>query len=415
MTEGALIGNDVASLYEYAMTKGYVPRFAKRLFKATGDATNLAAAINITYGALVYDHVNREANAHAMLKKEGWDKTGFRVTTTATSGAGSGNPSTKGYGGGDVGTTVGTVLDIRPLELDSGPAFLHTPFNVGLAAAFRAKHDDGLDVQEWKIALCRDIHAQLLNEQILVNAETDAGTASANTTDAKTDGTLGLGLESIDRFISSNAEEDDVGGSYTGWYDIYGESASAVDRDAADADDSNDEPFDAVVCRPDATRGTFGTDLPFQMAGVDKLIDATEDNGADPTSQIFLTKRDTRRAVYDELGAAGRFDLTQVQAKLDMNGLSTTATHDGRDITFTVRAYQGRPFVVDKNVPADGKGRMYLIDQRHMHIKVGFPTLYIDVDNPIILNSFETKSLYLTCEQLYATRMNVHGKLRSIQ
>ena len=391
-----LLSNDVASMVEYAFRKGSHPwhQYYRRIAKA-GDVSNLGGAINVTYGGLVYDQVNREANAHAIVGKEDWERSGFRVTTT--------DPATKGYGGADAGT-VGAVIDTAPTELDSIPAFLHSPFDLTLDAGFRARHDDGLDVWQWKTQIMRDVHAQLLNEELLRDAEAEAAALGANTSDAKNDAN-GLGLESIDRLVSSDAEEDDVGGSFTGAYDVY---EGQVDRDTG-------TDFDAYVARPDGSQTTFGTDLAFQLGGLDALIDGTEDNGADSASQVWLTGRDTRRKIYDEMVTAGRFMAdSAVEAKLDMAGLSTSAVHPGRDITFTVRTYEERPIVADKNVASDGASRVYLLDQRHLHIKTGFPTIYVDVDNPVIRGQFDTKALYLTAEQAYMTRFNTSGKLRSI-
>lgn len=401
-----LLGDGVGDYVAWALNKGMYPRFAEKFFGKTGDVSNLSGAINFTYGAIVYDHVNREANAHSILKKNPWERHGFRVTTD--------DPSTKVFGGADPGT-VGSVVDTSPTELDTIPGFIHSPFDLTMDAGFRAQHDDGLDVWEWKLAIMRDIHAQGLNEQLLIDAENQAANTDGDTTDAKNESDTGnldgsqdtdpVGLESLDRLIASDAEEDDVGGTNTGWYDIY---EGDIDRDSSTT-------FDSVVVRPDGSKDTFGTDLNFQIAGLDTLIDDTEANGADPTAHVFLTNRTSRRAFYDELGSQGRFDLTQVETKLDMNGLSVSATHPGRDVTFTQRAYQDRPIVADKNVPTDANsmGRWYLIDQRHAHMKVGFPTLYVDVDNPVIRGQFDTKALYLTAEQTYMTRFNTSGKLRS--
>ncbi len=403
-----LLGDDVGSYVAWALEKGAYPRFARKFFGKSGDVSNLSGAINFTYGAIVYDHVNREANAHAIAKKEPWERHGFRVTTS--------DPSTKVYGGADPGS-VGNVIDTSPTEMDSIPGFIHSPFDLTMDAGFRAQHDDGLDVWEWKLAIMRDVHAQGLNQQLLIDAENQAANTDGNTTDAKNEDDAGnlngsqdtdpAGLESIDRLISSDAEEDDLGGSNTGWYDVY---EGDVDRDSSTT-------FDSVVVRANGDKGTFGTDLAFQIKGLDTLIDDTEKNGADPTAQVFLTNRTSRRAFYDELGSQGRFDLTTVETKLDMNGLSVSATHPGRDVTFTQRAYQDRPIVVDKSVATDSNdmGRWYLIDQRHLHLKVGFPTLYVDVDNPVIRGQFDTQALYLTCEQSYMTRFNTSGKLRSLK
>src|SRR3990167_4684874 len=99
-----IIGRDVASMIEFAIKKGNYPKFAGRFFKA-GNVSGLAGAINITYGAVVYDQVNRETNGHAIIKKEDWERSGFRITTS--------DPATKGYGGGDPGS-VGAGIYTTP-------------------------------------------------------------------------------------------------------------------------------------------------------------------------------------------------------------------------------------------------------------------------------------------------------------
>lgn len=390
--------SNIGEMIEWAYNRQHYVPFLKGYFAKTGNVAGHSGAINPTYGAVVYDHVNREANAHAIFKKEMWERSGFRVLTT--------NPTTKGYGGADPGS-IGTVVDLSPAELSTIPGFLHTPFDLTLDAGFRSQHDDGLDLWSWKKAAERNVHVQLLNEELLKDAETEAANGGGNTTDAKNDATgtaTGKGLETIDRLISSDAEEDAVGGANSGWYDVY---EGAIDRDSGTT-------YDSHVLRPDGSKLTFGTDLPFQIKALDKAINFTEDDGAIASAQVWLTGRDTRQAVYDELKAAGRFELTQVQAKLDYQGLSQTALHPGRDISFTTRAYQFRPFVVDKNVAVDGIDRIYLPDMRNIHIRVGFPTLYVEVDNPVIRQKFDTQAIFLTCEQIYQTRFNTSAKIRSI-
>jgi len=388
---------NIGEMVEWAYNQQHYVPFLKGYFAKTGNVAGHSGAINPTYGAVVYDHVNREANGHAIFKKEMWERSGFRVLTT--------NPPTKGYGGADPGS-IGAVVDLSPDELSTIPGFLHTPFDLTLDAGFRSQHDDGLDLWSWKKAAERDVHVQLLNEELLKNAESESVTLDTNnTTDAKNDANgTGKGMETIDRLYSSDAEEDAIAAVGTGHFDVY---EGAIDRDSATT-------YDAHVIRPDGSKLTFGTDLPFQTKALDKAINFTEDDGGVASAQVWLTGRDTRQAVYDELKAHGRFDLSQVQAKLDYQGLSQTALHPGRDISYTTRAYQMRPFVVDKNVAVDGIDRIYLPDMRNIHIRVGFPTLYVEVDNPVIRQKFDTQAIFLTCEQIYVTRFNTSAKIRSI-
>jgi hypothetical protein len=372
----------------------------------------MAGAINVVYGSLVYDLPNRETNAHAVIKKVPWEISGYRYTNS--------NPTTKLYGGADP-STIGTDIDTTPTELSSIPGFVHSPFGLSADAAFRTRHDDGLDAWEWKRANIRDIHAQGLNEQLLNSAQAEANAIGAGgSTDPKNAGN-GVGIDTLDRVFAAKAEAD----AFKVGAGNYGLFENQVSRDTANPQ------FDAVVARPDGKTDSTSlqNNIPFQIDGLDYVLDTTEDNGADEASQVILTSRQTRRALYKDLATAGRFDITgQVQAKITMAGLSPTSTHQGRDVSFTVRTYQGRIVVADRNMMSNGTtkrtattpdggtglGHMLVADQRHIHLKVGFPTLYIEADNPILLNAFRTRALYWTCEQLYFTKIPVHGKVRSI-
>lgn len=403
-----LLGDQIGSLYEYALTKGRMPfhrNMQRKLFK-TGDVSNLGGAINVVFGAPVYDTVNREANAHTVLGTQPWERSGFRTADLSNA-----DPSTRVTGGADPGTV--SIVDAAPTEISGKPAFLHTAWDITMDAGFRTEHDDGLDAYEWKRQIYRDIHAEGLNIELLRSAEAESSSiGGTNTSDAKNSGN-GQGLESLDRAIASDAEEDDVAGTGTGHYDLFG---GDMDRDSG-------TDYDSVVVRPDGSKGTFGTNLTFQLAGVDQVINDTEDNGADPSSQIFLTGRDTRQLLDDEFQSQGRYDAGQVTAKLDMNGLTPSATHDGHDLAFTLRSYRDRPIVADKNVPANGttapdggtgSSHLFLMDQGEIHMKNGWPTLYFDIDNPAVRGQFDTRALYVTAEQLYPTNPRVSGKVRSI-
>lgn len=413
MPENDLYGGDLAALYEHCLTKGAAPQFIKNfLMKAGGTVSDMAGAINLVYGSLVYDLPNRAATAHAIFKKVPWEISGYRYST--------GNPNTKLQGGMDPGTIMSDI-DTTPAELSSIPGFVHSAAGLGVDANFRMNHDDGLDGWAWKRANLRDIHAQGLNEELLNSAEAEANAIGAGgSSDAKNAGN-GVGIETIDRAFASKLEADQfkVG---TGNYDVF---ETQVNRDAANA------LFEAQVYKPDATQTAFQTNVPFQVDGLYAVIDATEKRGADPGSQVFLTGYESRRALYKELATMGRFDASgQVQAKISMAGIAPTATHNGRDITFTVKTFEDRIVIADHIVPSNGTTKAtpatdvyadggtglphwFLPDMRHAHIKVGFPTMYLEADNPIYLAAWKSRFVYWTCEQFYATKWNVHGKVRS--
>lgn len=433
MTDQIFDGS-LSALYQYAYESGAIgahASWAEPFFKAVniaggGGFTAAPGAFNPVYGAVVYDQINRETNAHAILKKVGWSKSGIRITASTGSGA-----NANGFGGYDPGALVpggGSTVDSIPTELDSIPTILTTPIEATHGILARAKHDDGLNLWDWLAALGRDRHQQLINKELLRSpvVESTAIGAVANT-DPKAAGN-GKGLESLRRFLSNSVEAagKSVGGTRADHFDVY---QGQIDRT------SSANPFESVVLKPDGTSTGFSItgNLPFQLTGVDALIDQTEGNGGSVGNRVFLTGRDTHRAINNEVATSGRTQLEVVEAKLDYNGLSPSALLAGRDVSYVLRSYQQTPIVVDRMVPNNGTtaahggagtfsyqdggtglSDLMLIDQRDVEIRVMYPTLWATADNPAYLGRHSSVGVYITDEQLYMSRTNRSGVVTSM-
>lgn len=445
---------DIAGMYAYAMRKRFP--YLGVFGKTEGTFANHLGAHNMVYGATVFDQVNRSTNGWAIFGKLNWDRTGYRLDVS--------NPTVKGFGASDASNTVVSASDYVHVTVSETdlirPGFIYTPFNTTMEAAFRTRKDDGVDLIDYKRIRNREVHAQMLNEEWLRDATalyTGVATGGADTPTSLGSPT-GLardvlpsgvsvgaapGMESLDRIISSFSElgpnQGIVAAADSGWGDVNAQTQSGTDASAAGSGtlainrDTANQFTDSVVLRGDGSATGFTAsssgNMPFQIDALDALIDQTEINGAHPTDQIIFTGYKTRRKIYNEFRNMGRFDETEkVQAKYTMDGLNVTGTHDGRDITFTVRSYQTRPIVADRNVaggagfanggesPVAGEGaaRLYLADQSAIKIQVGIPTLYFDVDNPLIRGRFDSVAMYLTAAQGRPTRLNTSGKLRNI-
>jgi hypothetical protein len=353
------------------------------------DTTNVAGAFNIMYGAMVYDQVNREVNAHALLPKKPWGPiSGLRIITD--------NPSTKGGAVSESGTLPDTIR-LTPDELYDEPAFMMSTWEITDLFAFKTAHDDGIgNAEAWYRSKFSDIHSQYLNETLLADASADAAAANANTTNAKVD--AGDYFESLDRMVSNDSEEDAFGGTYTGWFDVY---QSLVDRDAEGLGESY-------------VSHNSGTDRTLTLGMLDTAIQNLEDNGgSDVRSRlVMLTGRDTYNRIKQLVGPQWKIDMDTIPAAMTINGLQTYA---GKDATFQIRTYEGIPIVVDKNVTQDTLSRIYFVDTGNMEIRVGMPTVYMSADNKILLDALKTKYAYLTVQQLYCTRFNTQGKIRDLK
>ena len=428
-----IFDGSLASLYEYAYNSGAIGAhapWAEPFFKAVNIAggsgfTAAPGAFNPVYGAVVYDQINRETNAHAAIKKVGWTRAGIRITTATGSGA-----YANGFGGYDPGALVPTgqsTVDSIPIELDTVPTLLWTPIEATQGILARAKHDDGLNLWDWLAALGRDRHQQLINKELLRSPVVESAAINASNTDPKAAGN-GKGLESIRRFLTNAAEATGKAtGGNTNNFDVY---QGQIDRTSASADY-----FESVVLRPDATDTGFGitSNLPFQLTGVNALIDQTEGNGGSVGNRIFLTGRDMHRAINDEVSTSGRTQLEVVEAKLDYNGLSPSALLAGRDVSYVLRSYQQTPIVVDRMVPSNGTtagnggvgtfayqdggtgtSDLMLLDQRDVEIRVMYPTLWATADNPAYLGRHSSVGTYATFEQLLFERTNRSGCVTSV-
>jgi len=85
-------------------------------------------------------------------------------------------------------------------------------------------------------------HKELINQALLNDVESDAGAAAADYTGTND-------FESLDRIISSDAEEDTLGGTYANIYNPWETTTSQIDRNAG-------TDFDATV---DSAGGAIGT------------------------------------------------------------------------------------------------------------------------------------------------------------
>lgn len=447
MTE-VIFDGSLAALLQHSLENGHIGTFVPSALpffqlKALSIADTGAVggtvyaegsgAFNPVYGAVVYDQINRETNGHAIIKKVGWTRAGIRITRSFGSAAQITAGTPNGIGGYDpksiydLSGSDRVTVDSTPTELSTVPTLLMTTQEATSGILARAKHDDGLNLWDWLAALTRDRHQQLLNKEILRSPESESARIAASNTDPKAAG-HGKGLESLRRILSNFAEATaKATGSEENNYNLY---EGQVVRTTAAAD-----VFESNVLMPDGVTPIAGsaTRLPFQLAGVNALIDRTEGQGGRSDSRCFLTGRDTHRAMNDEVATALRGQLEVVEAKLDYNGLSPSALLPGRDVSYVLRGYQQTGIVVDRMVPrvgttsneggADvfdysdgtlGLADLMLIDQRDFEIRVMYPTMFAAADNPAYLGRPASVGTYHTFEQLVTSRVNRSGVVTNI-
>jgi len=375
--------------------------------------TSTAGTFNAVFGAYAWAQLNLEANAFGILPKVPWDKSGWRVITDkAVLNTAKGNTVLGGTSeGGDIAETTKPSLK----EIDVKPKTAQLPFSASEVMEWLATHskDDiwgGLGSLRLFMAVQ---HKEFINRMLLTDIEAEAAAAGANNIGTKN-------FESLDRIISSHAEEVVTGGAQAKWYNPWAASAN-IDRDGVAMPE-----FDCTV---ESASGTIGTD------GV--LTDDTlrtflrkirKAAGKDPN--VFLGSHE----VYSEIQGlympsvrvANPYGESLVQ--IDVNGIQT---FKGTGVGIHVDSIYGVPFIPTKDAPqngADEVGRLFALDTSdaegygypRIGIQVAIPTEYYEATRrtpayPFVNNAFVEKGVYRTMGETVCRHFKSQGKIRDIK
>ena len=172
------------------------------------STTSTAGMFNAIFGAYAWAQLNLEANAFGILPKYPWDKSGWRVITAKPT-LNTNNANTA-LGGTTEGGLIAETIKPTVAELDVKPKTAQLPFSASEVMEWLSTHskDDiwgGLGSLRLYMAVQ---HKEFLNRMLLADVE---GTISGSGTNAGT-----TDWESLDRIVSSNAEETALGGSGSG-------------------------------------------------------------------------------------------------------------------------------------------------------------------------------------------------------
>lgn len=356
-----------------------------RAYQKTDDPvlSSTTGVLTTLYGEAVWSMIHRERNALAALPKVPWAQDGLRVSTA--------DPAKKVEGMAETGTFPETVKPTwAPYKLDS--KWEATTWDVFEKARQHTMRNEGINLDAELRREMMDIHLTGLDEYLLKCAETEAGAASDDRAAADM-----TNLESLDRLISSGAEEGVFGGSHNHWYDPYG---TTIDRDAGTT-------YDSQVLHGG------GTDRAISTALIDQLIRQCEDNGLKKEYSFFLTGRDTRDKIKSLMQAQLDYVPTQ-RVQFSVNGVQTDP---GLNVGPTVVAYNDIPIITDKNTPKDTISRIFLIDTRYMRVRLMLPTMFLSTRGQsdwLQLDKIKTMNAFLTVAEVECPNFKPHGKLRDL-
>ena len=375
--------------------------------------TSTSGVFNAIFGAYAWAQLNLEANAFGILPKYPWDKSGWRVITAKpTVDTTEGNTSLGGVAeGGNIPDTVKPTV----AELDVRPKTMALSFSASEVMEWLATHskDDiwgGLGSLRLYMAVQ---HKELINRALLADVEKEAADASGNHSGHNN-------FETLDRIISSDAEEDALGGSYTGYYDCWA-AQGGVDRDSG-------TDYDATVESASGTIGTNGVLTDDTIRTFLRKIRIAA--GKDPN--VLLGSHE----VYSEIQG---IYTPQVRVKnpygeqvvqIDVNGIKT---FEGTGVGLHVDSLYGIPFIPSKDAPSSADdssevGRLFALDTSdaegygypRLGIQISIPTEYYEATRrspgyPFINNAFVEKGLFRTMGETVCRHFKSQGKIRDIK
>ena len=375
--------------------------------------TSTTGVFNAIFGAYAWAQLNLEATAFGILPKYPWDKSGFRVITAKpTLNTNSGNTALGGTAeGGTIAETVKPTLQ----EIDIRPKTAQLPFSASEVMEWLATHtkDDiwgGLGSLRLYMAVQ---HKEFLNRMLLADVESvAAGASGANT--GTTD------FETLDRIISSDAEEDAVGGSQTGQYDPWAANAT-VDRDSG----TN---FDCTVESASGTIGTNGVLTDDTLRSFLRKIRIAA--GKDPN--VFLGSHEVYSEIQGLYMPSVRIPNPYGEAlvQIDVNGIQT---FKGTGVGIHVDSIYGIPFIPSKDAPSNSAdsseiGRLFALDTSdaegygypRIGISIAIPTEYYEATRrspayPFVNNAFVEKGVFRTMGETVCRHFKSQGKIRDIK
>ena len=358
---------------------------ARYIQKADAPVLSTTTGVyNAVYGAKVWAQLNMADNTWRLIPKIPYDQSGWRVITA--------RGSSTVTGGLAENATLPDTMKPTFKELSTKPKTVAHTFDVSEVQDFLSSEtkDDAVADMAWMREYWAKEHAEHLNKMLWLDADT---TSSVN-------------IESIDRIVSSKSEEDAL--LTAGDADVYG-----IDRS-----DASNAWADAYVDH------NSGTDRSLTDAMIRTMIYTTREYGADPQGQIFVTNYDTYSDILGLYADVARYNnpINTERRSVGVNGVQSA---EGTDVGMSVQSLYGIPIFVDKDVPKDTKGRLYLLDisqdmgAPRLSIDVAKPTQYfeggIKTGDPFAVNRLGTEGMYRTMAQTKCRFFKVQGKIRDLQ
>lgn len=375
---------ELEALYYGASTDGMIQKT---------DAPVLSSTIGVynrVFGKFVWATFNQEANTVGVVPKTVWDHSGWRLQTSR---AGS-----SADGGVAEGGTIPDTIKPDFLQVSNDLKTVAHTFETSEHQDYFVAHEDDAtgDLEHMRMVMGTK-HKEAMNQQLLRDASAQALAAGANYTGID-------GFETLDRVISSDSEEDAFGGSFTGYFDVFG-----LDRDSATT-------FDSTVNHNSGTDRALSDSLIRTV-----LYDIKEDGGH---TTVINTGYDTARTAIALYSDQVRYNVIgEAKIQVGVNGIQTES---GIDVGIRIATLYQVPMIESKDITKDTISRMYFLDttdpegsgKPRLSLEISHPTQYfqagIQDNTPFVIDKFTTKGMYRTNGEIRCTSLQSQGKLRDL-
>lgn len=364
---------------------------------ATPAYSTLPDWVQPVFGRRLWSFMNYEKNVLAVLPKAKWQYSGWRMLTTPALDWSTHN-ATERTGGQSRGFNLPDTVKVTPVVNATQPKEIMHTWGVLEIDNFLSSIDDSIQIiPEMRAELGKE-HAALINTMLVQGVESIA--AAANKDWAGTNN-----IESLRRIISSDAEEDAIGGTYHNMFDPWvNYGLNPVDRDSGTTYDSQVVSFGSSI----------GTDGDITLPKIEQLWRQIQEAGGQ--TDVIITGADFVAALSEILEPERRF-MGEMQVYPTYGGVRGLSP--GVDAAFSVSSFRGIPIIttrVMRDTTTDTISPSLWLDTQYLELRTASPTRYMETsrtyDAYVAQNKMRIEGAYYTAAELICYRFNTQGKLR---
>lgn len=401
----------------------YYPALGQMLNKIGSDEfaqTDTAGYFNNRYGGYLWINTNFEGNVFSLMPKIAYRRSGFRIVNSPVvlnQDTDDAAQHTK-YGATVEGGKIAEAKIPAIHTVNYKPKVVQLPFGTSVVQEWLANNsedDTAGSLESLRLFMGENF---ALNLALQIGKDASSEPRTGDYTGAG--GTGPRDIETIDRIVSSDAEEDADGGTGDHWYNPW--RNETVDRDSSTA-------FDSYVAS--ATNGTIdsGNARLSKKIIINTLAKIKKAGGGVPT--VAVANQEVVAQIQQLYEQNTRYAMGEKMVQFGVNGIETAR---GTGVGIVVASLYGIPLIESQHLNGGENdtseiGRMYFLDTSardsagapRMGVSIAIPPMYNEIGavngtagGVLTLGEFANKGIYWSMMETIASRFVGHGKIRDI-